>query len=200
MIVNSEFEVLALAGLDVEDHETRRLWEVAGTPHGVWPGPVKPDERGVVPNPLSYQPVQHAALRQLNRWLIDGTPAPHQPRIQHVVEPRPAIVRDAFGNALGGIRLPDLEAPTHVHRGITFDTQYPPLFGGSQPFTADELRALYPSREAFVQRWTDAVDALVATGALRAGGRWCHESSSRSGSCPPARTRRLMRPAGPQAG
>ena len=118
VIVNSEFEVLALAGLDVEDHETRRLWEVAGTPHGVWPGPVKPDQRGVVPNPLTYQPVQHAALRQLNRWLIDGTPAPHQPRIQHVVEPRPAIVRDAFGNALGGIRLPelagaDLRAPRH---------------------------------------------------------------------------------------
>ena len=125
VIVNSEFEVLALAGLDVEDHETRRLWEVAGTPHGVWPGTVKPDQRGVVPNPLTYQPVQHAALRQLNRWLIDGTPAPRQPRIQHVVEPRPAIVRDAFGNALGGIRLPDLEAPTHMHLGITFDTRVP---------------------------------------------------------------------------
>ena len=167
VIVNSECEVLALAGLDVEDHETRRLWEVAGTPHGVWPGPVKPDQRGVVPNPLSYQPVQHAALRQLNRWLIDGTPAPHQPRIEHVVEPRPAIVRDAFGNALGGIRLPELGAPTYMHLGITFDTKYPPMFGGSQPFTTDELRSLYPSREAFVQQWTDAVDALVATGALR---------------------------------
>ncbi len=167
VIVNSEFEVLALAGLDVEDHETRRLWEVAGTPHGVWPGPVKPDERGVVLNPLSYQPVQHAALRQLNSWLINGTPAPHQPRIEHVVEPRPAIVRDAFGNALGGIRLPELEAPTSMHLGITFETKYPPMFGGSQKFTADELRALYPSREAFVQQWTDAVDALVTTGALR---------------------------------
>jgi len=46
-------------------------------------------------------------------------------------------------------------------------TEYPPLFGGSQPFTADKLLALYPSREAFVRRWTDAVDALVTTGALR---------------------------------
>ncbi len=168
VIVNSEFEVLALAGLEVEDHQARRLWEVAGTPHGGWPGPVKPDERGLVPNPLSSQPVQQAALRQLNRWLVDGTPAPHQPRIRHVVEPRPAIVRDAFGNALGGIRLPDLAVPTHVHRGITFDTPYPPMFGGSLPFTAAELRALYPSREAFVQRWTDAVDALVDSGTLRA--------------------------------
>jgi hypothetical protein len=167
VIVNSEYEVLPLAELDVEDHETRRVWEVAGTPHGVWPGPVQPDPRGVVPNPLSYRPVQHAALRQLHRWLIDGTPAPHQPRVQHVVEPRPAIVRDQFGNALGGVRLPDLEAPTHEHRGLAFGAGYPPPFGASQPFTADELRALYPSREAFLQRWTDAVDRLVATGALR---------------------------------
>jgi hypothetical protein len=167
VIVNSECEVLPLAGLDVEDHETRRLWEVAGTPHGVWPGPVRPDQRGVVPNPLSYQPVQHAALRQLHRWLTDGTPAPRQPRIQHVVEPRPAIVRDAFGNAIGGIRLPELDAPTYMHCGITFDTQYPPMFGGSQPFTEDELRSLYPSQKAFVRRWTDAVDALVTSGALR---------------------------------
>ena len=111
VIVNSEFEVLALAGLDVQDHENRRLWEVAGTPHGVWPGPEKPDERGVVPNRLSYQPVQHAALRQLNRWLTDGTPAPHQPRIQHVVEPRPAIVRDPFGNAVGGFASRSWQRP-----------------------------------------------------------------------------------------
>jgi hypothetical protein len=41
------------------------------------------------------------------------------------------------------------------------------MFGASQPFTDDELRSLYPSREAFVQRWTDAVDDLVASGALR---------------------------------
>src|SRR5262249_36026862 len=62
VIVNSEFEVLPLAELDVDDHEHRRLWEVAGTGHGVWPGPVRPDSRGVVPSPLSYQPVAQSAL------------------------------------------------------------------------------------------------------------------------------------------
>jgi hypothetical protein len=40
-------------------------------------------------------------------------------------------------------------------------------FGGSQPFTDDELRALYPSRDVYVERWNDAVDALVSSGALR---------------------------------
>ena len=167
VIVNSELEALSVAGLELDDHETLRVWEVAGTAHGTWPGPAKPDHRGVIPNPLSYQPVNQAALRQLHRWLVDGNPAPHQPRIRVVVEPRATVERDTFGNAIGGVRLPDLAVPTHEHRGYAVGTGYPPMFGASQPFTDDELRALYPSREAFVQRWNDAVDDLVASGALR---------------------------------
>ena len=33
-------------------------------------------------------------------------------------EPRPEVVRDDYGNALGGIRLPDLEAPSAAHSGF----------------------------------------------------------------------------------
>jgi hypothetical protein len=167
VIVNSEFEVLPVAELDVEDHETRRLWEVAGTGHGVWPGPVRPDPRGVVPSPLSYQPVAQAALRQLHHWLSDGTPAPHQPRIEVVTDPRPAIVRDERGNALGGVQLPEMAVPTHEYHGMAFGTGWPHMFGAAQPFTEDELRALYPSRAAFLERRNDAIDHLVTTGALR---------------------------------
>jgi hypothetical protein len=167
IIVNSECEVLPVAELDVDDHATRRLWEVAGTAHGQWRGATIPDPRGVVPNPLSYQPVAQAALRRLHHWVAEGIPAPHQPRIEHVAEPRLGIVRDKFGNAVGGVRLPDLAAPTHMHLGITFDSKYPHMFGASQPFTPEELRSLYPSPEAFVQQWIAAVDDLVASGALR---------------------------------
>jgi hypothetical protein len=167
VIVNSEFEALATAGLELADHDTLRVWEVTGTPHGNWPGAVQPDERGVIPNPLSYRPVQHAALRALHRWLADGIPAPHQPRIETVTEPRQAVVRQPHGNALGGIRLPEIAVPTHEYHGMSRDTRYMPLFGGAQRFTDDELRALYPSRAAFVEQWHAAVDALVASGALR---------------------------------
>lgn len=167
LVVNSEFEVLPLAGLPIADSETFRLWEVAGTPHGVMPGTIRPDHRGVTPNPLSYGPVLHAGLRQVQRWLTEGTPPPAQPRIEFDAEPRPAIHRDERGNALGGIRLPEMEAPTHEHRGMSMGTGHPPLFGGSQRFTDDELQALYPSKRAFVARWHAAVDALVAGGTLR---------------------------------
>jgi hypothetical protein len=167
VIVNSEFEALPLAGLDIDDHDTRRIWEVTGAPHGVWPRAARPDPRGVVPNQLRYHPVQQAALRQLHRWLAEGVPAPCQPRIEHVVEPRPALVHDALGNAVGGVRLPELAVPTAEHHGMAMGMGYPAMFGGSQPFTDDELLALYPSAEVFVMRWVEAVDQLVATGALR---------------------------------
>ena len=166
VIVNSECEVLALAGLDVEDHETRRLWEVAGTPHGVWPGPVEPDQRGVVPNPLSYQPVQHAALRQLNRWLIDGTPAPHQPRIHHVVgrarrRPRRLWERPRR-NPTPRVGGADPHAPRHHLRH-----EIPADVRRIAALYHRRVAVAYPSRGAFVQQWTDAIDALVTTGALR---------------------------------
>ena len=46
-------------------------------------------------------------------------------------------------------------------------TGRPPLFGAARPFADEELRRLYPSRAEFTRRWDAAVDALVATGALR---------------------------------
>jgi hypothetical protein len=167
IIVNSEFEALPLAGLDIDDTETRRIWEVTGTPHGNWPGEMRPNDRGVVPNQLSHHPVQQAALRQLHRWLAHGVPAPHQPRIESVAEPRAALFKDPLGNAVGGVRLPELAVPMAEHHGMAMGMGYPAMFGGSQPFTEDELRALYPSRDEYVARWCDAVDELVSSGALR---------------------------------
>jgi hypothetical protein len=105
-------------------------------------------------------------MRALHRWLADGTPAPHQPRIAHEGSPL-AVARDELGNGIGGIRLPELEAPTHEYRGMSFGAGRAPLFGAARPFDDDRLRALYPTRAAYVERWCAAVDALVATGALR---------------------------------
>ena len=42
------------------------------------------------------------------------------------------------------------------------------LYGWSRPFSRDELRALYPSRAAYVDTYRRGVDDLVAAGGLRA--------------------------------
>jgi hypothetical protein len=41
------------------------------------------------------------------------------------------------------------------------------LFGSARPLGDDVLRARFPTRAAYVARWHEAVDALVATGSLR---------------------------------
>ena len=168
IVVNSEFEAPHLSQLPVHDTEHLRVWEVAGTPHA----PVRshigpPDTRGLVGNPLSITPVHEAALRAMHQWLATGTPAPAQPRI--TIEPgtRPSIRRDDDGNAIGGIRLPELAVPTHEYRGMAFGTGRAPLFGSARPFSDDDLRVRYPDRAKFTERWNSAVDELVASGALR---------------------------------
>ena len=168
LVVNSEFEASHLGAIPVTDTDHLRVWEVAGTPHGVARNPDgHVDSRGRVVNRLSYRPVHEAALRAVHRWLVRGTPAPSQPRIALDPGPPVSIRRDGSGNALGGIRLPELEAPTHAYYGMAHGTGRAPLFGAARPFSDEELRRLYPSRVAYVGRWHAAVDALVGAGALR---------------------------------
>jgi len=169
IVVNSEFETPHLAQIPCTDTDHLRIWEVAGTPHGVASGRRGdlPDRRGRVLNRLSYQPVHEAALRALHGWLADGTPALSQPRVDIDPGPPPRIRRDELGNACGGIRLPELEVPTHEYQGVAMGTGRPPLFGAARPFADEELLRLYPSRPEFTRRWDAAVDALVATAALR---------------------------------
>jgi hypothetical protein len=168
VIVNSEFEAPHLAQIPIADTDHLRVWEVTGTPHGVAPIQTdQPDRRGRVVNPLSYRPVHEAALRALHEWLADGVPAPSQPRIEMEPDQPAKIRRDARDNAIGGIRLPEIEAPTHAYYGAAFGTGRAPLFGAAQPFTDDELQRMYPTRAAYIERWNAAVDVLVDARALR---------------------------------
>jgi Alpha/beta hydrolase domain len=168
VVVNSEFESTHLAQVACTDADWLRIWEVAGTPHGNARSRLdEPDRRGRVANRLRYAPVHDAALRALRRWLTDNEPAPHQPRIEMDPGPPLRIARDDAGNARGGVRLPELAMPTATYQGSAMATGRPPLFGAAKPFTDDELRARYPSRADYERGWHGAVDALVASGALR---------------------------------
>ena len=84
------------------------------------------------------------------------------------------IVRDSYGNAKGGVRLPEVEAPTATIDGTRNDVakaapgaqNFCFLFGRTVPFERDKLASLYPSHDAFVKRFTAAVDALEKSGYL----------------------------------
>jgi hypothetical protein len=82
------------------------------------------------------------------------------------------IGRDEHGNARGGIRLPEVEAPTATLDGLRNDVaQAAPgaqnfcfLFGRTVPFDAATLKKLYPTHDAFVRKFSSAVDAIVRDG------------------------------------
>jgi hypothetical protein len=129
--------------------------------------PDLPHGRGWRPNTLRFKPVAESAIRHVRRWVAEGRPAPSFPRIEVDPGRPPHIRRDAHGNAVGGIRLPELEAPVAEYRGTAVGTGLPPLFGAARPFTDDELRMLYPSRRLLEARWQSAVVDLVASEAIR---------------------------------
>ena len=183
-VVNSEFEAEAGATAQQPDHERLRVWEVAGTPHGTRRKQEAAGTSGWQTNPLRWDPVHQAAIRLMHRWLDDGTEPPVQPRIES--DARGRLVRDEFGNALGGVRLPDLEVPVGTFQGMSVKTSSGPLFGGFHPMDPEVLRTLYPDRERFLEPWDRAVRAMISAQTLlgddaasqRARGRTIVESIS----------------------
>jgi hypothetical protein len=162
-----------------------RRWELAGAAHAETPRWVveepPPLDRGqgcgAPVNAAPHHAFVKAGLRALTKWVRDGVAPPQSPAIElgDPAAPDP-IVRDAFGNAKGGVRLPEVEAPTATIDGTRNDVAKPApgaqnfcfLFGRTVPFDREKLASLYPSHDAFVKRFTVAVDALEKTGYLLA--------------------------------
>jgi hypothetical protein len=160
-----------------------RRWELAGAAHAETPRWVveepPPLDRGqgcrTPVNAAPHHAFVKAGLRALTRWVRDGAAPPHSPLIE-LGDPAAAdpIVRDSFGNAKGGVRLPQVEAPTATIDGLRNDVakatpggqNFCFLFGQTTPFDRERLASLYPSHEAFVKKFTAAVDALEKSGYL----------------------------------
>jgi hypothetical protein len=181
LVLNSETEALWYRPVRQPDTSTHRLWEVAGTAHlngGFGEGleaewlrdfgevPSQPiiETTAGLPNTLSFDPATNAALRHLWSWMRDGVPPPEQARMEISGRP-PELVRDEFGNAAGGIRLPDFAVPTATHVGESVGAVVD-LAGRSTPFTPERLRALYPDHAAYVEGYNRAVDEGLAKGFL----------------------------------
>jgi hypothetical protein len=182
LVFNTETEAPSLFPVRQPDTDMLRLWEVAGTCHmsgGASRAALAPlfardgiafrggASTGVAivqnPNILSYTPAYRAAFHHFHSWLEGGPPPPPQARIEFESADPPTIRRDHYGNALGGIRLPDLAAPTGEHRGRN-DDMLQWLFGYSRPFTAAELHQLYPNQEAYLDQWQAVLDRGIADG------------------------------------
>ena len=59
--------------------------------------------------------LMNSAIWHLSQWINGGTPPPSAPPITVVGG---VIQRDQYNNALGGIRLPELDVPTQTLQGV----------------------------------------------------------------------------------
>lgn len=80
----------------------------------------------------------NAAIDALDRWVRTGEPAVRAPRVRFAADG--TLAADAFGNTLGGIRLPPVEVPVARWRSTAC-----PLGGVTEPFPDVRLVELHGS-------------------------------------------------------
>jgi len=186
--VLSEYDVSGFLEAQVRrpDAALFRTWEVAGTSHNDRKSyasrvPLQLRDIGVavedslscgVMPPGSAVPFHYAmaaGLEHLVRWVRLGTPMPSAPPLDTVsIVPTVVLARDGFGNALGGIRLPQMEVPTAVNNGTNTGPGACPRWGYTQDFPAQTLAALYPYHGPYVSQVSNAIDQDLVDGFLLA--------------------------------
>ncbi len=170
LIVNSETETPYFVASRQPDSDWYRFWEVAGSTHAsAIGGGRRPDisRRDGTPNMaarwpkmVDLFPVLEAAAIGLDRWLSGGAPLGRFDRIE-VAGDKPVIQTDAFGNAKGGVRMPEIVAPA-----ARYVTQTNDAAGRLEPFDAVTLKAIYPTDADYAARIKAAAEWAAAAGLI----------------------------------
>ena len=111
--------------------------------------------------PQNY--VMNAVLRHLDRWVAAGTLPPTAPPIETADG---AIVRDADGIALGGLRTPHVDVPIATLTGEGLS-----VVGRTLPFDEATLTTRYGDEAGYLAAFTEALDATIEAGLLLADDR-----------------------------
>jgi len=178
----SETDVsLAQAANRQPDSDHFRRWEAAGVSHvdlheaqGL--APLQARDLGLDASPppgcdlppFSRIPayfVLNAAYDHLVRWVTQNIGPPTAPEIEVVTLGPPVVVgRDTYGNALGGIRLPQHAVPVATNTGVNSGPGSCRLYGSFQPFNDATLHALYPGYDIYIIRVMQATDESLWRG------------------------------------
>jgi hypothetical protein len=169
------------------DSKHFRLWEVAGTSHydtyglgvgntdvGTSPAVAAPViETSAVAGiiqcnaPINSGPqhyVVNAALSALAHWVHTGKAPRSAPRLDVSAGPPVAINRDAHGNALGGVRTPEVDAPIATFTGEQPGSILCQLFGTTTLLDDAMLASLYPSHKAFTKAYAKSLKRATKKG------------------------------------
>jgi Alpha/beta hydrolase domain len=176
---------------DSDDADSRfRLWEVTGASHlnaspVIQPGaspwvakaPVTEPRNlprfsasecqrdfpaGWGPNTLPLNYIMISAFEHIDRWIHGGPPPPRAARIETAADG--SAKTDSDGNALGGLRLPQIEVPA-ARYGTATGACF--LYGYRLPFDPVRLRELYGTQDRYRAQLDAAARAQVEHGWLR---------------------------------
>ena len=221
LLFETEADLLLLGYVEARQPSTQfiREWETAGTAHDDTYGllysrsdnlsgqgdvqafasmlnPPKDPIPGIVDcsapiNAGSHTYELRAAVAALNNWVETGNAPPQSPRLE-VNSSKNGFVLDSNGNALGGIRTPQVVAAVAKlsglgQPGVTIAPNTPvgqqttsakpavgagvlcAIFGTTVPFNTSQLATLYPTHATFVKKWDAATAAEVREGYLLPG-------------------------------
>jgi hypothetical protein len=103
-------------------------------------------------------------MQYLEEWVRNGTPPPRAERIKLSGEgtPNPVILRDQYGNALGGVRHAYVEVPSATYHPSSGKCTGP---GYKEPFSLERMEAIYGTYKNYREKFEAAVDHDVQ-------GRW----------------------------
>lgn len=185
-LLQTEMDVALGSGTSKQpDSNSIRQWEVAGASHADQYlldsiGLVSGREVGWTPpacgsayNAMPFYETEIAAFNHLKNWMTTGIAPPTAPRITR--DWLGSIKKDSNGNAIGGLRLPEIDVPVakYGHANLTTGSlAFLDLFacvagGNTKPFTATKLKSLYPTHADYVNKYKAAADAALAKGYIR---------------------------------
>ena len=150
------------------DTETTRFYEVAGAGHSDPTSPIIPNSSEIEkangagrppkeynvpeqPSDLQLDEVIRGAIDNIKIWLDEGIPAPsadthwleYRTVVDSFVGAMPECVLDENGNALGGIRMPQMEAPIAMYKPFRNDSST--TDGSMIMFSSEKLSEMYPA-------------------------------------------------------
>ena len=132
-----------------------------GLPPSFCPAPAIPY------NPIVIGYVQSALLDALDRWIATGAEPPPSRFVELMTDAGSVVLaRDENGNAIGGVRPPDIRVPLGTYVESNTGPGFCGLFGGFDPFSDAELASLYRNHGAYVSRFKQAISSSVREGFL----------------------------------
>jgi hypothetical protein len=193
LVLTTESDLVLLHYADARQPDSRffRDWEIAGTSHyDTYSLSFGPKDNGTNGSDAAFfqtlittvsspypgiidcaKPINsggqtyvvRAAIAAMNRWVSQGTLPARAPRLD--LRGSTSFELDQQGNAVGGIRTPQVAVPIATLSGLwQSGSSFCFLFGTTAPFDAAKLASLYPSHAAFVKAWNSATDKAVKAG------------------------------------